>query len=116
MHHTSPSGASSERLDWRRASGDVSRSEIRSRGGRAALVRFPTADEIWQIDEQFYPRSQYWDPLAAIAGVPAVHFADYESLRRIPLGDGSHIDRRYAPEFTESLMDILIEKGVFEGT
>ena len=36
--------------------------KIQSRGGRVALVRFPTTDEHWAADEIRYPKAEFWGP------------------------------------------------------
>ncbi len=82
---------------------------IRERGGQVIFVRFPTTGEHWELDEQYFPRRDYWDVLCAGVNARTVHFKDYSALAEINCPDTSHIDRRDAPAFTASLVRILAD-------
>ena len=84
---------------------------IKSKGGQLILVRFPTDKGHWQLDEQYYPREQYWDLIGPGSGVATVHFNDVKGLSEIDLPDSTHVDRKNTLEFTEILFDYLIERG-----
>jgi hypothetical protein len=88
---------------------------IQSRGGKVALLRLPTSGEHWELDQRQYPRTSYWDQLAARTGAVTVHFADVEALQAFELPDGSHIDYRDSPAFTNPLLDHLVELKVLPG-
>jgi len=89
---------------------------IEARGGHVVFIRFPTSDEHWDLDERYYPRPLYWDQLAAITGVPTVHFADDPRTSGFTCPDTSHLDQRDAPRFTAGLLDVLSERGLLPGT
>ena len=76
------------------------------------LLRFPTDKGHWRLDEQYYPRSQYWDLIAADADIATVHFNDVIGLNQIDLPDSTHVDQKETAGFTEILFDHLIEKGL----
>lgn len=111
----STSGAPLGETEWLAAAKEVERAieRIQSRGGRVALVRFPTADEHWELDEARYPRARYWDRWAAESQATMLHFRDVPAMVRLPLPDTSHFDRRDAPAFTRALLDELERRGLF---
>lgn len=82
-------------------------SKLAARGARVVFVRFPTSGERWEIDEQMYPRSEYWDRMAREVGGAWIHFKDYPQLAMFELPDTSHIDMRDKDRFTENLINII---------
>jgi len=87
---------------------------IEKRGGRVALVRFPTDKGHWLLDEEYYPRGQYWDLIERHSDIATVHFNDVAGLKQIDLPDSSHVDQKDTNEFTELLFSHLIETGLIE--
>lgn len=83
---------------------------IEARGGRVFLVRMPTDGRYWELDEQYFPRRDYWDRLAAQPGVHALHFRDDERTAHFELPDGSHLDQRDKVAFTEGLLAALRDR------
>jgi len=83
---------------------------IQDRGGRVVFVRLPTSGEVWDLDEQYYPRKQYWNVFAQRTAAATIHFEDYETLASFECPDGSHLDYRDAAVFTRNLAEILKEK------
>jgi hypothetical protein len=83
---------------------------LRKKGGAMVLVRMPTTSEHWQIDELTAPKTQYWDQLETISGIPTVHFKDYNELAEFDCPDTSHLDARDVPEFTRRLSNIVRQK------
>jgi hypothetical protein len=71
------------------------------------FVRFPTSGVLWELEEQRYPRKDYWDVFAAESRAATVHFKDYPALARFQCPDGSHLDYRDAVPFTKALAEIL---------
>jgi len=84
--------------------------KIQYRGGQVVLLRLPTVDEHWELDEQFYPRSHYWDPFAAGTSALALHFRDVPGVGRFDFPDTSHLDYRDSPAFTTLLFDHMEER------
>jgi hypothetical protein len=80
---------------------------IEDRGGQVVLLRLPTSDGHWELDETFYPRAHYWDRLAERSRAPAVHFLDIDGLKDFELPDTSHLDYRDRREFTSVLFNAL---------
>jgi hypothetical protein len=89
--------------------------QIQSRGGRVAIVCFPTAKQYWRYDERFYPRERYWDRFAARTSAVALHFRDVPALNAFELPDLSHLDHRDAPAFTRGLIEALDAEQFFDG-
>lgn len=86
--------------------------QIRQRGGEVALIRLPTQDEWYELDEIDFPRRYYWDRLAALTSVKTIHFEDIPGLRDIELPDTTHVDARDRDELTRLLVRELIRQGV----
>jgi hypothetical protein len=84
---------------------------IRSKGGQAVFVRFPSTDETWLLEERSYPKKRYWDRFAAAtSGIP-IHFLDVPALARTDCPDTSHIDARDADDFTNNLLNEIVARG-----
>lgn len=83
---------------------------IQDRGGRVVFVRLPTSGEVWELDEQYYPKKLYWDVFAQRTAAATLHFKDYETLASFECPDGSHLDYRDAAVFTRNLAEIVKEK------
>ncbi len=80
-----------------------------ARGGLVIFVRFPTSGAIWEMENQRYPRAQYWDVLVAETRATTIHFKDYPALAHFECPDGSHLDYRDALPFTQALADLVID-------
>jgi hypothetical protein len=64
----------------------------------------PTTGRLWQSDQVRYPRSGWWDLLTDV-GCRTVHFEDFESLRRFPCPDASHLNCDDARLFSAALCE-----------
>lgn len=82
---------------------------IEKRGGSVIFVRFPVSDEHWEIDERYFPRLKYWDPITTITSAKVIHFRDIGGMKDLQCPDTSHLDRRDTRPFTESLVAELID-------
>jgi hypothetical protein len=89
-------------------------SRIQDRGGRVALVRLPTSDELWEMEEKIFPRTRFWDRIAREVGCLTIHFRDVPEMASVHLPDTSHLDYRDAPAFTRALLRTLSEAGFFQ--
>ena len=89
--------------------------DIQARGGRVALVRFPTSGAYWRYDQRYYPRAKYWDRFAQATSAITLHFRDAPELRRFELPDHSHVNGSDAPAFTRRLLKRLRGLGLFDG-
>ena len=81
--------------------------ELSGRGGQMVLIRMPSSGESWTIEQEFVPKSSYWDRIQDLSGVPTVHFADFPGLDEFDCPDGIHLDATDAPRFTRRLSEIL---------
>jgi len=82
---------------------------LRARGGAVIFVRFPTSGTLWELQNQRYPRAQYWDVLGPETGAFTIHFKDYPELARFECPDGSHLDYRDAVPFTHALGGLVVD-------
>lgn len=71
------------------------------------LVRFPTSGKHWEMDDQRYPKNEYWNAAIARTKLTMIHFKDFPSLSAFDVPDGSHLDYRDTRRFTEALLEIL---------
>lgn len=85
-------------------------SRIQERGGTVVFVRFPFGGKVRQIEEQRYPRRDYWDVLAVRTKAATIHSDDYPSLANFHCPEGSHLNYLDVPRFTIALALILKEK------
>jgi hypothetical protein len=69
---------------------------------------------LYQLEERCYPRREYWDRYAQISRATLVHFEDIPGWRRFKCPDLSHLDRSDKIAFTESLVDVLVARGVWK--
>lgn len=86
--------------------------QINARGGRVVFYREPLSGDHLALDEARFPRSEFWDRLAAKMPATMIDFRDHESLN-IPTPDTSHIDAKDVPRHTRALVSVLAEKRVF---
>lgn len=84
---------------------------IRERGGKVILVRFPTFAGHWLLDEEYYPKSKYWDLIQQTPGLTAIHFSDIKEMSSFTSPDSSHIDQKDTVRFTEVLFNYLLENN-----
>jgi hypothetical protein len=87
---------------------------IAARGGRVVLVRLPTSGRIWEEDEKWYPKAQYWDVFARQSVSATLHWRDAPRLADFETVDGSHLDGSLRDRFTERLLDELEAKGLLD--
>ncbi len=85
-------------------------SEIQKRGGRVSFVRFPVSNEHWLIDEQYFPRKTYWDPITRITHAGVVHFKDIGGIDSLQCPDTSHLDVKDTAIFTTQLFRELLRR------
>ncbi len=85
--------------------------KFKARGGKAILVRSPSDGFFENLENQVFPREQYWDELVQKANIPAYHFKDYEQLKNFETIEWSHLSAKDADQFTENLVQILKKDG-----
>ena len=84
---------------------------IRERGGQVVFLRMPTSGRHWELDEEHYPRAEYWDRFAASTSAPAIHFRDVPGMD-VECPDTSHLGVAESKQFTEALASELMSLGV----
>ena len=86
---------------------------ITARGGQVVLVRLPTSGPVKRVEDEYYPRQQYWDNMALmLSTTTALHYQDDAVLARFDTPDGNHLDHRDAARFTAALFDAIERDGV----
>jgi hypothetical protein len=78
-------------------------------GGEVIFVRFPSSDELWELEDASYPRGQYWDVFAAHTRARTIHFRDHPELSQFDCPDGSHLDYRDTEAFTTALAKLVAQ-------
>lgn len=84
---------------------------IQARGGDVVFYASPTSGQRRWAEEDWFPRTMYWDRMAAATTAKTLFTLDVPALRDFPLPDDSHIDYRQKPAYTNALIDALIERG-----
>jgi len=85
---------------------------LKRRGGQVVFIRMPTSAERFRIEEQRWPRVQFWNQIAELTGAAAVHFGDHAALAAFDCPDSSHLDGADAPAFTEALIATMHQNGL----
>ena len=83
---------------------------IGQRGGEVIFVALPVCGERARIEEERYPRADYWDRFVASSSHRTIHVDDEPSLTEPECYDGSHMDIADARVFTRDLYDIVTER------
>jgi hypothetical protein len=81
---------------------------IRSRGGDVAFVRLPSSGKRLQLEENRFPRGEFWDHISGDILAPCIHFQDVPTLAGVECPDDSHLDSRDTTSFTAALIEELL--------
>ncbi len=84
--------------------------KLKDNGAKIILVRMPSTHTSWQNENAKAPKANYWDNISTLTKIPTIHFQDYPQLTHFKCPDGSHLDAKDAPIFTEALSKIIKEK------
>lgn len=106
-----PSALSLRNEDYRELNEAVQR--IRSRGGEVAFVRLPSSGDRWELEEERYPKSEFWDRFSSKVDAVSVHFQNVPALARFGCTDDSHLGSDETVAFTAALIDELRRLEVF---
>lgn len=80
---------------------------IQRHGGRVIFIRLPRSGYLREIDAKRFPRTLFWDPLAALPGIQSLDYEDVPALTSFVCPDGSHLDYRDRERFTQALAAAL---------
>lgn len=89
---------------------------LRQKGVDVYFVRLPSAGAVRKLEEELFPREQFWGVLEKSIDATFVHFADYPELAGFMSEDGSHIDSGQILEFTNRLSDVLARNQLKPGS
>lgn len=85
--------------------------QIQQRGGRVVFIVMPSSGLVRRIEQQRYPRSQFWEVFHQHTQAQHWHFEDNPQTRGLQCPDGSHLDQRQRTFFTQNLSQDLALKG-----
>ena len=86
---------------------------IVARGGCVVAVRMPSANELYAEEVRLFPKTEFWDRIAASRSIIAVHFLDIPGVGDFRLPDLAHVDEQDKAAFTTALFDTI--ESVAEG-
>jgi len=89
---------------------------LRQKGVDVYFVRLPSAGAVRKLEEELFPREQFWGVLETSIDATFVHFDDYPELAGFMSEDGSHIDSTQILEFTSRLSDVLARNQLQRGS
>jgi hypothetical protein len=87
---------------------------IQARGGEVIFYASPTSGQRRDVEEDWFPRAEYWDKMAAATTAKTLFALDDAALRDFPLPDDSHIDYRQKPAYTNALIDALMTRRLLQ--
>ncbi|MEP6571457.1 MAG: hypothetical protein ABJD11_02140 [Gemmatimonadota bacterium] len=99
--------ATGARLDSLMARIERSVHQIQARGGRVAFVFFEPCGGRRPVEEELYPKDQYWKRLTAMQPAYSIDSDDYPVISTLPCFDGSHIDQNDAPAVTRQVAALV---------
>jgi hypothetical protein len=85
---------------------------LQVRGGRLVMVAMPTSGMVREIEERRYPRTHFWQRLAAESGVAGIDARHDPGFGAYQCPDGSHLDRRDRERFARELAAALRQRGI----
>lgn len=77
------------------------------RGGNLILLRCPSSGWIKGGEDQFFPRTEFWDPLVKATNAKAYYYEDYEQFKNLECPEWSHLSAPDARFFTTELVKIM---------
>jgi len=86
--------------------------KFKARGGKIILLRCPSDGFFRDLENNGFPRKDFWDLLVEKAGVPAYHFEDYAQLQNLTIPEWSHSSAESADKFTEEILKLLQKDGI----
>ena len=81
--------------------------KLRSRGVKVVFVRFPMSGRLKELEDKVTPRTQTWEPLLQMTGVPGIYFEDHPELAAFDCPEWSHLSAGDSVEFTKRLVPHL---------
>ncbi len=81
--------------------------KINRRGGKVVFVRTPSNGPLADMENQKYPRAQYWDALLSYSHTPGLHFSDHPGTAELICPEWSHLTKEDAITYTKELIGLL---------
>ncbi|MEQ1930678.1 MAG: hypothetical protein ABL957_09115 [Parvularculaceae bacterium] len=89
--------------------------KIRARGGEVAFMRLPYGGGFAPVEDNGFPRAQFWDRLLRETNSVGVAWQDHAELQGYELPEWSHLSPREAERYTRALVPIFYERLEAEG-
>lgn len=83
---------------------------IEQRGGRVVFYSPPVSGRQFELEQKYYPRSQYWDAFVQHYKVTGLNTMDIPAIRKIELPDESHMNYWDKSTYTELLMNYFVHE------
>lgn len=80
---------------------------IQDRGGKVIFIRLPSSGKLREMENQFFPRSLFWEQILAVTGAKGIHFEDYPELSGFECPEWSHLTEEDSLKFTRNLLHFL---------
>ena len=77
------------------------------RGGNLILLRCPSSGWIKEGEDQFFPRTTFWDELVTASNAKGYYYEDYENLKNLECPEWSHLSATDAIYFTSEIAKIM---------
>lgn len=84
--------------------------EIEQRGGQVVFYSPPVSGRQLELEQEYYPRSQYWDAFIRYYKMIGLNTMDIPAIREIELPDESHMNYWDKPTYTEQLMSYFVRE------
>jgi hypothetical protein len=86
--------------------------KLRSRGGQVVFLRMPSSGRVWDIENRYFPKREFWDRMKRETQTPALHFLDVPEWCNLTLYDESHLDEGQSRDFTRRFGEWLLATKV----
>ncbi len=83
-----------------------------AKGGNLILVRCPSSGMFKEVENQGFPREEFWNVLVEKSSVKGYNYQDYEQFQNLFLPEWSHLAVKDAQFFTKELIQIMKSDGV----
>lgn len=89
-------------------------SRTQGRGGVVVFICCPTSGAYRALEEQCFPRSEYWDLFAESTRAVTLHFEDMPVVCDMVCAEGTHLHVQDARTFTRILTQELQKRGILD--
>ena len=80
---------------------------LRNKGATVYFVRLPSSGAVRALEDEWFPREEFWGVLEANVDATFIHYEDHPQLSGFMSQDGSHVDSQQIAEFTAEFVEVL---------